>query len=156
VGAGDRWQHKKWTVEGFAELAQILVDAWDARILLLYGPVDQEHARQVMAAMPVPYIDGGLHPSLLEFFSFLNLASIVITGDTFALHAALGLGKKVVCLVGPTSAAELELYGQGVVVQGSIDCLSCYLTTCAKKPHCMELLNAETVFHAVKQVGKRS
>ncbi|MDX9752863.1 MAG: glycosyltransferase family 9 protein [bacterium] len=150
VGAGDRWQHKKWTVDGFAELARRAFHELHARIVVFYGPVDATRAREVMAALPVPYVDAGLHPSLLEFFAYLNLCDLVLTGDTFALHAALGLGKKVVCFVGPTSAAELELYGLGVVLQGKIDCLGCYLTTCDKKPHCMEMLDVDTVYAAVK------
>jgi heptosyltransferase-2 len=153
VGAGDRWQHKKWTLEGFADLARKIHEAWDAKLMILYGPVDQERAEEAMRILPVPYIDAGLHPSLLEFFAFLDLCDLVVTGDTFALHAALGLEKKVVCLVGPTSAQELELYGQGVILQGEIDCLGCYLTQCDKDPYCMKLLNADDVFAAVKQVS---
>lgn len=152
VGAGDRWQHKKWTVEGFVRLGEQIHQSIEGRIVILYGPADYRRAQDVMKAMTVPYIDSGLKPSVLEFFPFLNLCDLVVTGDTFALHAALGLGKKVVCLVGPTSAAELELYGQGVILLGDIDCLGCYLTRCDKDPFCMKLLSADTVFDAVNQL----
>ncbi|MBD3268018.1 hypothetical protein GF373_15230 [bacterium] len=150
VGAGDRWQHKKWTIEGFVELAERIDKHVQARIMILYGPVDRERARHVMQAMTVPFVDAGLHPSLLEFFAFLDLCTLIVTGDTFALHAALGLDKKVVCLVGPTSARELELYNKGVILQSQMDCLGCYRTECEKDPHCMNSLTAETVFEAVQ------
>lgn len=149
VGAGDRWEHKKWTVEGFVELGERIHHQLDTRPVILYGPADFERAQEVMAAMTVPFIDAQLRPSVMEFIAILNQCDLVVTGDTFALHAALGLGKKVVCLTGPTSAAELELYGQGVILQGGIDCLGCYLTRCGKNPYCMNLLSAETVYEAV-------
>ncbi len=151
VGAGDRWQHKKWTVEGFVRLGELINEQLNARPLILYGPADYDRAQEVMAVMTVPYIDAQLRPSVMEFISILNLCDILVTGDTFALHAALGLEKRVVCLVGPTSAPELELYDHGVILQGEIDCLGCYLTRCDKDPHCMKLLSSERVFDAVKR-----
>lgn len=151
VGAGHRWQHKKWTVEGFVQLAELIHQELHARIMVLYGPDDKERANEVIASLSVPFVDAGLHYSMLSFFAVLNLCDIVVTGDTFALHAALGLGKRVVCFVGPTSAAELELYGQGEILQGKIDCLGCYLTRCDKNPYCMELLSTEEVFQSIKK-----
>lgn len=154
VGAGERWQHKKWTVEGFTALAERIHSDSGGRVMVLYGPDDQSRAQEVMAAFKTPYIDAGARPSMMQFAAILDLCDLVVTGDTFALHAALALGKSVVCLVGPTSAQELELYGQGDVLQGEIDCLGCYLTRCDKEPHCMKLLSADTVYHAVVRLLK--
>lgn len=151
VGAGHRWQHKKWTVEGFVSLAEKIHEEHHAKLLILYGPEDEVRAQEVFSSLTVPYIDAGLRESMLEFFAILNLCDVVVTGDTFALHASLGLGKRVVCFVGPTSSSELELYGQGVILQGKIDCLGCYLTRCDKEPYCMELLTADEVYQAVKE-----
>ncbi|MFB3785715.1 MAG: glycosyltransferase family 9 protein [bacterium] len=149
VGAGDRWQHKKWTVEGYVSLGERLYRELNVRPIILYGPADYERAQEVMRAMTVPFIDAELRPSMMEFITILNVCGLVVSGDTFALHAALGLGKRIVCLVGPTSASELELYGQGVILQGEIDCLGCYLPRCAKDPHCMKLLAADRVYAAI-------
>lgn len=156
VGAGERWQHKKWTAEGYVELARLVHNNLNARVMILYGPEDEAQARQVMQSLDVPYIDAGLWPSILDFCAVLNLCAAVVTGDTFALHAALALKKQVVCLVGPTSAAELDLYGQGVILQGEVDCLGCYLTRCDKDPHCMNQLSADAVFKAVTKFTKQA
>ncbi|MBZ0256962.1 glycosyltransferase family 9 protein, partial [bacterium] len=155
VGAGDRWQHKKWTAEGFAELANKAVIDLNAQVMLLYGPEDEAQAQKVIDLLDVPFIDAGLWPSILDFCAIVNLCDAVVTGDTFALHAALALEKKVVCLVGPTSASELELYGQGVILQGEIDCLGCYLPRCDKSPHCMERLPADAVFQQLSALMRQ-
>lgn len=151
VGAGHRWQHKKWTVEGFCQLAEMIHAEWNVPIMILYGPEDEPRAHEVMSSLPVSFIDGGAHASVHHFAAVLDLCDIVVTGDTLALHMALGLGKRTVCLVGPTSTTELELYDQGVILQGEIDCLGCYLPRCDKDPHCMNLLSAERVMKAVRE-----
>ncbi len=155
VGAGERWQHKKWTIEGYVQLARRITQEIDGRIVILYGPADRRRAQEALIALDVPHIDAGLRASMMEFIAIMNVCDLIVTGDTFGLHAALGLGKRVVCLVGPTSAQELELYGQGVILSGEIDCLGCYLTRCDKDPYCMKLLSADTVFEAVQNQLKK-
>ncbi|MBI1390230.1 MAG: hypothetical protein GC154_17460 [bacterium] len=150
VGAGGRWRHKKWTAEGFIELARLVYRDLNAHVLLLHGPDDAEQLQRITDGLEVPAIDAGLWPSLLDFSAILGLCDAVVTGDTFALHAALALGKPVVCMVGPTSARELELYGQGSILQGDVDCLGCYLTDCDKDPYCMQNLPAERVHSTLR------
>ena len=69
-----------------------------------------------------------------------------------ALHAALALGKKVVGLFGPTSAAEIEMYGRGRKLAGTVDCLCCYRGSCEQNPTCMDTLTPEIVFSAIKEL----
>ena len=65
------------------------------------------------------------------------------------MHLALALGKRTVALFGPTSAAEIELYGLGEKVAPDMTCLSCYKTSCDFAPNCMDLISAAMVERAV-------
>ena len=151
LGAGKRWVKKAWTLEGFTRLAERAYRELNATILLLYGPEDLHRAAAIRTRVSVPMLDAGGDNSLSDFAAIMNVCSVVVTGDTLALHLALGLGKRVVVLVGPTSAAELELYGQGIILQGSVECLSCYLPDCDVKPCCMETVMPEEVLAAVRE-----
>mgnify|MGYP002392011113 CR=1 FL=1 len=51
---------------------------------------------------------------MIAFAAIVNECDLVITCDTFALHIATAMGKKLIVLVGPTSSAELYLYEKGV------------------------------------------
>ena len=82
----------------------------------------------------------------------MNLSDLIVTGDTMALHAALALGKKVVGLFGPTSAAEIEMYGRGIKLTGTVDCLCCYQVSCARNPACMDTISPEMVLRAIKKL----
>ena len=69
-----------------------------------------------------------------------------------ARHASRpALGKRTVVLFGPTSAAEIELYGLGEKVVPKMECLSCYKTSCDFVPNCMDLISTEMVENAVSR-----
>src|SRR5258706_8458141 len=70
------------------------------------------------------------------------------------MHLSLALGKRTVVLFGPTSAAEIELYGLGDKIVPSMSCLSCYKTSCDFAPNCMDLITTGMVEEAVtRQLG---
>jgi heptosyltransferase-2 len=75
----------------------------------------------------------------------------VVTGDTLALHIGLALQKRMVVLIGPTSAAEIDLYGRGETITADLDCLCCYRQACDRSPNCMESISVETVFRSVRK-----
>ncbi len=150
VGAGGRWKKKAWTLEGYTTLSERLHKGLNATVLLLHGPEDTARAAAIRTGVSIPIVDTGGDNTLPQFAAIVNLCSVVVTGDTLALHIAVGLGKRVVVFVGPTSAAELELYEQGVILQGDVDCLGCYLPDCDRQPDCMESIDVETVYQSIR------
>jgi heptosyltransferase-2 len=94
-------------------------------------------------------IDTGCDNTIRRFGALLSLCQLVVTGDTLALHLALGLGKKVVALFGTTSSVEIDLYGRGKKVYPDIDCLGCYKKDCQVSPNCMELIKPTQVLEAI-------
>ena len=58
-------------------------------------------------------------------------------------------------LFGPTSWAEIELYGLGEKVVPEMECLSCYKTSCDFVPNCMDLI-PPTWSRAPSAVNSRS
>jgi heptosyltransferase-2 len=65
------------------------------------------------------------------------------------MHIALARGRRTVALFGPTSSAEIEMYGFGEKVVPAMACLSCYKTSCDFVPNCMDLISTEMVEAAV-------
>jgi len=151
LGAGGRWKQKAWPVERFGALAHLLHETDGATILLLTGEGEKEAKEILTNNISTPLYDPGSHNPLPRFAAFVNLCDVVVTGDTLALHTALGLRRRVVALFGPTSMAEIEMYGQGRKIGSGLDCLECYRETCDKHPNCMELITVEMVHEAVEQ-----
>jgi heptosyltransferase-2 len=155
TGAGKRWEHKKWTEEGFVDLVRLLRASPKAgtsppQVLLLGGPEEGERNRRIAARLGEDVLDAGTGHDLREFFSLVDLCDLLVTGDTMALHVAVALGKKVVALFGPTSAAEIDLYGRGIKLASDAPCVGCYRMGCDVKPTCMERISAEEVFRAAR------
>ena len=96
--------------------------------------------------------DAGNDNSYARFAAFVELCSVLVTGDTFALHVACARDVPVVALFGPTSSAEVELYGTGdKIVPPGLECLCCYLPVCDVKPHCQALIEPDRVVAAVQR-----
>lgn len=153
-GAGKRWKLKKWTDAGFVSVIKTL-SAKGYKVVLFGGSDEAGLVNSLVRRSGGKAVSAGTNHSIPDFFALLNLCDLLITGDTLALHAALGLGKKTVCIVGPTSAAELEMYGRGIKVATPKSCACCYLQVCGKKPNCMEMIKPESVLKAVNTLLSR-
>jgi ADP-heptose:LPS heptosyltransferase len=149
TGASHRWRFKQWRFDGYEELISLLSKR-DDTCVLLYGGSEEEEANLILKTKFPNVIDTGCDNSLREFFALADLSDIMITGDTMALHAATALGKKVICLFGPTSSNEIEDYGRIKKVSPEMDCLICYKQDCDFVPNCMDLISAEMIHGVIK------
>ena len=149
TGAGGRWPLKQWREDGYLELIARVSRREDVQFLLLGGPAEQERNDRLKRAADVPLLDPGCDNTVRHFAALMSHTNVIVTGDTLAMHLALALGKRTVVLFGPTSAAEIELYGLGEKVVPSMSCLSCYKTSCDFVPNCMDLITTDMVEGAV-------
>jgi heptosyltransferase-2 len=152
TGAGGRWAYKQWTQENQQAFLRLCADAGIA-VLLLGGPEEVQRHQDLLAfAAVLPVHDGGNFNSFGRFAALIDHCRVVVTGDSLAVHVAAARKKPAVVLFGPTSAAEIELYGRGSkIVPPGLDCLCCYLPRCDKVPHCQALIEPKVVLQAVQQ-----
>jgi heptosyltransferase-2 len=151
TGAGRRWELKQWREEGYVELIERLARAHGAQFVLLGGPEERERHARLQAASTVPLIDGGCDNPVRAFAALVAACTLVVTGDTLAMHLSLALGRRTIVLFGPTSAPEIDLYGLGEKVVPRMECLGCYKPTCDFVPNCMDLISTDVVEAAVNR-----
>ena len=142
-----RWKMKKWNLDKFIKLTKILSDK-GYTILLLGGTEDEFEINKILSKKIKNVYSTGLNNSVQEFFAIINLCDIIVCGDTMAMHAALGLKKKVVAIFGPTSSNEIEMYNRGIKVIPKT-CSCCYRQDCSKKVTCMDEISVEEVLTAI-------
>jgi ADP-heptose:LPS heptosyltransferase len=115
------------------------------KILELTGPDAQVRAALTAESLP-------------EFVCVLAQVDAVLCGDTLALHVAASLHLPAVCVVGPTSAAELADF-DGLIAKTTVsqlDCLGCY-GDCRKADNCMSLFRtADLVELTARQLARRT
>jgi heptosyltransferase-2 len=151
TGAGRRWELKQWREDAYLELVERLARRHTAQFVLLGGPEERERHQRLRSRSRVPLIDSGCDNSVRNFAAILSACTLVIAGDTLAMHLSLALGRRTVVLFGPTSAAEIEMYGLGEKVVPRMDCLACYKPSCDFVPNCMELITTDMVEAAVER-----
>jgi heptosyltransferase-2 len=149
TGAGDRWPLKQWREDGYVELITRLARHSDVQLVLLGGPTEKERNERLKRAAPVRLFDSGCDNPVRHFAAIVDRCSLVVAGDTLAMHIALARGTRTVVLFGPTSSAEIEMYGLGEKVIPAMACLSCYKTSCDFVPNCMDLISTDMVEAAV-------
>lgn len=152
TGAGGRWAYKQWTKEHQESFVRLCAKE-GLGVLLLGGPEERQRHKDLMATFAgLPVFDAGTDNTYGAFAARLQLCDVVVTSDSLAVHVAAARKTKAVVLFGPTSAAEIELYGRGEkVVPPGMDCLCCYLPSCDVKPHCQARIEPAAVFAAVQR-----
>jgi heptosyltransferase II len=147
TGAGARWKYKSWGEEQTAALAQRLHDELGATVLLTGGAEELErNARIADAARRPRVLDAPAVPDLLVFAAVLGECNLVVTSDSLAMHLALSQAVRTIVFFGPTSDAEIDLFGLGEKVVTPLPCRRCYLRDCEVRPHCMESIGVERLF----------
>ena len=150
VGVGPKWPGKGWPEKNWEELISKL-NAQNYNLLLLGGPEETDRIQKLKTEFPF-LIDTGSENAVTEFAAIVNECDLVITCDTFALHIATAMGKKLIVLVGPTSAAELYLYEKGVKLTPSFECKCYYKRNCTEEISCMESISPDSVLKEIEKI----
>ena len=146
TGAGGRWQEKRWKAGHYRELARLIRDRDpSAAIVLIGGPGEAAFNAGLLPSEP-GFVDAGTENSVEMFAAFLAACDRVLTADSLGYHVACAVGTPAVCLVGPTSPWELDLYGTNHVVYPDLDCIACYLARCPFDTTCMDTLTPAMVW----------
>lgn len=148
TGSADRWP-KQLSVKKTIELINNLHKNFkNARILLFGGPSETERNREIIAKSKTHVIDTGVGTDLVELPALISLCKLFITCDTLALHLSLALRRKTICLIGPTSPKEIDMYDLGEKIIADSKCICCYKKDCKS----MDKINIEKIIDKSKQL----
>jgi heptosyltransferase-2 len=146
LGSGARWPAKQPSVEQAAAITRLLAQSYE--VILFGGEAELERNRAIASAagtgkvvQPVP---------MKTFAAMISFCRALVTTDSLALHLACGVGTPCVVLFGPTSAAEIELYGRGIKLEPKAACACYYQPRCTAAAHCVDTIPAAAVESAVR------
>jgi heptosyltransferase-2 len=146
---------KRWTRDGFLRLAAAVKRRIRRSAVILYGgPSEREMLADLARRLKGKAVAAGPDLPVRDFAAHLTLSDVVVTGDSLALHLSLAMGRRVVAYFGPTSDAEIELYGLGEKVLPLEPCGCYYRPDCSQDVSCMERLKMETLLEAVERQGR--
>ena len=149
---GSAHQRKCWPGERFAALAERMTRELGLAIVAIgtAGERAMVDAWRSKASVPVANLAGAT--DLGGLLGVLHGARVVVSNDTGPGHIAVGLGRPVVMLLGPTNPRRLRPYGQrdSLVLAVPEDDWGCEIGS--SDPRCgMENITVEAVYECVRR-----
>jgi len=146
------WQAKRWGLEKFAALTDKLVETYQAKVVVLWGPGEREHAEKIKALAHHPVFIAP-ETSLKELGALLSRCQLVVANDSGPMHISAAVGTKTIGIFGPTRWQLQGPYGRGhgVAYKKGLACLGCNRLSCEKMT-CMKDLSVDEVMEVVEQV----
>ncbi len=150
---------KSWSPAQWAQLIERLSLAGHA-VYLAGGPDDQESVEAIRAALPanLPHFSDlyGKTKNLRQLAALIQESDVLLCVDSSPLHMAVGYGKSVVAMFGPTDEKKLmpldDPRFQAVTVQ-DLACRPCLWDVrndCCDNPVCLDV-PVEAMLSAVNQ-----
>lgn len=147
TGAADTWP-KSLSVKKTVEMINKLYKKYNAKIVLFGGQNETERNKEIKKYSKAPIIDTGCGNDLLEFPALVSVCNVFITTDSLGLHVALALKRKTICLIGPTSPSEIDMYDLGVKVIAKSKDVCSY----KRKTNCMDKIDVSEAIDAVIKI----
>jgi len=160
-GGGASWGKaagfKRWSAPKYAELIDIIIEKFDAVIILMGDPKEEVLCREVarLARFPVQVAAGA--SSLLGSAALLKLTQGAVVNDGGPLHMAVAAGVKTAAIFGPVDPRVYGPYPVGAhrVVQKGLPCQPCYrrfrMASCGHI-NCLGELSVQEVYRKVEQI----
>ncbi|MBC8137758.1 MAG: glycosyltransferase family 9 protein [Fibrella sp.] len=150
------WYTKCWSGDRFVALGNTLARR-GYRVVLSGSPKEAEAVRTLAARFEIPPVVVAGELCFRASAALIDDASLVVSGDTGPMHAAVALETPYVALFGATSPAWYgPLAGRGMVLQHPVPCGPCDRKQCANTGDkfllCMNLLTVEEVTNAALRV----
>ena len=145
------WPSKRWPVERFARLVDLISCRFDTRVVLT-GDIDDAYLgsklMKQVSSKPINLIG---HTTLWQLGALIKHCHLYVTCDSGPMHISAALGTPTVSLFGPTDPVRHSPYGQGhTVVRKKTECAPCYKRKC-KSYDCMQAIQIEDVVEAIAE-----
>ena len=143
---------KRWLPEGFAQVADRLVESVGCPVVVVGSEAERGIAREMTSFMKsTPIVLTG-ETSLQELIAVISLCQLFISNDSGPMHLAAALKVPTIGIFGPTDERITAPWGEGhVVVSKQLDCRPCQLVDCPTDHQCMKGITAEEVYSVARQ-----
>lgn len=110
-----RWPGKRWPAARFAKLAEFLLERAGFEVLCIVGSAGER--KQCEELTWLAQRDGRVldlmgKTSVGRLMALIARSSLVVANDSAALHMAVGFGRPLVALYGPTDVAKVGPFGR--------------------------------------------
>jgi len=147
---------KRWPGKKFAELSDKIIEKYDARVILIWGPGEEDLVKEITDNMKLKPIIAP-KTTIRETAALMKKCKMIVSNDGGMLQIAVSQGVPTASIYGPTDEKVYGPYPKSekhIVMTSKIDCRPCYkkfrLPECEHKK-CLEDISVEEVFGVAKR-----
>ena len=142
---------KRWPASRFAAVGDLLQTEFQADLVLLGGPGDQEAADEVQRAGTGRFLNLAGKTTLRQALTVLCNLQVLITNDSGLMHVASALGVPVVAIFGSTDPkATRPFTSRGSLIHHHLPCSPCLERTCSQDYACLTEITVAEVAAAAR------
>jgi heptosyltransferase-2 len=143
---------KCWLAERYAALADHLIAACDADVILFGAPQEREMAQRIARSMQRRALNLTGETAIGELPALFRACRLFIGNDSGAMHVAAAVGLPVVAIFGPTNPeATSPVTPRLTLIREPVSCSPCLLRHCPIDHRCMTRISVERVFGAARE-----
>jgi heptosyltransferase III len=125
-GAGKHGDRRAWEAGNYVQIADYIADKYKLKVILTGSKEDHKWAQDIADSTEQKSINIAGKTSLSEFIAIVENASLVICGNTGAMHIAASFDRPLVALHGPTDVVKWGPWSKNnVIVKANMDCQPC-------------------------------
>jgi heptosyltransferase II len=141
---------KRWPPERFAEIGDMGLREWGAKIVLFGSEGERGICARVRRTMKLPALDLSGRTSLGTAMALIGRCSLFVTNDSGLMHVAAALNVPTVAIFGPTdpvATGPVGLYTK--IVRHDTACAPCLRPECTENHACMLGVRVEEVWETM-------
>lgn len=140
INAGEFAVERRWPLEKFALLAQMIEAHPEFRTVFFGSDNDERYVARALALMETPGISLAGALSVREVIAFVKKLHLLVTNDSGLMHIAAALGVATVSIFGPESPARVGRRDteEHAVIYHPSECSPCVSLLGMQKDLCQE------------------
>ncbi len=159
TGCSELFPNKKMTIEQHVKIISELLKNSNIEIVLLGGREDTKRNEIIYNSFneneKKRIINTPTNEGIRAGACYMDIADIVISGDSFGMHLAIALKKYVIAWFGLSCHQEIELYDYGIkLYPENLECSPCWKRVCPYNLECIDMIDLEKIISAVNNFKK--
>ena len=149
-GTSPSTPYKRWNEERYARLADSLIEDYQAKAVLTWGPDELATVNTIAGLMKHPPIIAFEMDNLRQLAEIFRRCDLYVGSDTGPMHIAASVRTPVVAIFGPTDHVvnAPSRKNQNIIVRSDVACSPCREYCCPDRT-CMKAVSLDAVREAV-------
>jgi len=146
TGCSELYPNKKMTIDQHVRLIERLSQEEGIRVLLVGGPEDTLRNAEIARRVGDRVLNTPTTEGLRRGLCYINICDLVVSGDSFGMHAAIALKKHIIVWFGVSCPTEIDLFERGTkLVPDGLECSPCWKQHCPFDLECITMVDLDRI-----------